>query len=143
MKRLIRIFLLLALAVSASSCFTMMAIASSGKKTLKKGDELGKDSARMELKMIQRIADNAALATTGNGDLVCVFAVFEEYYDGLVLSGRFTKQGSYTFKDSRGASRTVLVYTYDRDKKKLKSYVENFLKENSQSDRTESTTIAI
>lgn len=68
-------------------------------------------------------------ATTGKGDVVCVVAKMDDYYDGMVISGRFTKKGTYSYTASSGANRTVLVYVYEKDREELEKYVEDFLKE--------------
>lgn len=126
MRKLIHIVLILALAFSTTSCFTMMAVAAATSGSSK----LGSERIRTTIKTFQRVAGPVAMATTKEGDTVCVIADFDEYYDGMTLEGKFYRKGTYSYVTTSGINRTVLVYLYGRDKKKLESYAEQFLKEN-------------
>ena len=128
MKSLVKIILLTFLACSATSCFTMMALASASLKAKARGDAFGDEEAPMVLKTFHRVAGYAALATTGSGDIVCVIADFGEYYDGLTLEGRFIKKGTYSYITTKGANKTVLVYLYRPDRKKLEGYADDFIR---------------
>ena len=130
MKSALRLVLFVLFAISVSSCFTIYAISRSQRIAREQGKYFGSDSPDMDLKTFQRIAGHAALATTGKGDVVCVVAKMDDYYDGMVISGRFTKKGTYSYTASSGANRTVLVYVYEKDREELEKYVEDFLKEN-------------
>lgn len=128
MKTVFRIILFVFLACSTTSCLTMMALAAASGKAKARGDAFGEEDASMVLKTFQRVAGYAALATTGSGDVVCVIADFEQYYDGLVLDGRFIRKGTYSYVTTGGANRTVLVYLYKPHKKTLESYANDFLR---------------
>lgn len=128
MKTVFRIILLVLLACSTTSCLTMMALAAASDKAIERGDEFGRDNADMVLKTFQRVAGYAALATTGSGDIACVIADFGQYYDGLVLDGRFIRKGTYSYVTTGGAKRTVLVYLYKPHKKDLESYANDFVR---------------
>ena len=125
MKRLFHIVLLLALAFSTTSCFTMMAVAAATSGS----SELGSERMNTTVKTFQRVAGPVAMATTKDGDTVCVIADFDEYYDGMTLEGKFYRKGTYSYVTTSGINKTVLVYLYGRDKKKLESYAEQSLKE--------------
>ncbi len=130
MKSLLRIFLFVILTLSATSCFTIMAISRSQRVAREQGKYFGDEKARMDLKTFQRISGYSALAMTGSGDVVCIIAKMDEYYDGMTISGRWLKMGTYSYTSSSGARRTVLVYLLEDDKDDLESYVEDFLKNN-------------
>ncbi len=128
MKRIITITVSLIIAIcSCTSCFTMMALAAAN--NTEQQNALGKDKAFFELTTFQKISPYAALATTAHGDVVCVIAKFDRYYDGLLIKGDFICQGTYTYNSIRGAERNVLVYAYKKDMKDLQSIIEQFLKE--------------
>ena len=128
MKRIIAIAVSLIIAIfSCTSCFTMMAIASAN--ATDKGNDLGKEKASFVLTTFQKVSPYAALATTKRGDVVCVIAKFDRYYDGLVLRDKFICKGTYTYTSIGGAERNVLVYAYKQDMKDLQSVIEQFLKE--------------
>lgn len=125
MARYINIVIsLIVVLFTCTSCFTMMVLASASGSP-----KLGSNRMKTEVKAFQRIAGPAALATTSNGDVICVIADFGEYYDGIKLEGTFYRKGTYSYVNTNGANRTVLVYIYGPDKKKLESYTEQFLKE--------------
>ena len=129
MKNLLKVILIVFVALSATSCLTTMAVAaSSSQKAMERGKYFGDDNAKMVLKTFQRISTYAALATTGSGDVACVIADFGEYYDGLSLEGRFIKKGTYSYTTPNGTNKTVLVYLYRPDRKRLERYTEEFLK---------------
>ena len=128
MKIVFRIILILLLACSTTSCLTMMALSAASSKAKEMGDELGKDDASMELRTFQRVAGYAALASTGRGDVVCVIADFGQYYDGLILDGRFIKKGTYSYTTTGGANKTVLVYLYRPNRKSLEGYADDFIR---------------
>ena len=125
MKQLFHIVLLLALAFSMTSCFTMMAVAAATSGSSK----LGSDRMNTTIKTFQRVSGPVAMATTKDGDTVCVIADFDEYYDGMMLEGKFYRKGTYSYITTSGINKTVLVYLYGKDKKKLESYAEQFIKE--------------
>ena len=130
MKAFFRIILIYLLAVSVSSCLTMLAIASSSRaKAQVQGAEFGEDKATMELRTFQRISQYAALAYTGNGDVVCVIDDFGDYYDGMKVFDMFIKEGTYSYLTASGANKTVLVYSRKKNRKALESYIRGFLKE--------------
>lgn len=108
-----------------TSCFTMMAVAAATSGSSK----LGSERMNTTVKTFQRIAGPVAMATTEDGDVVCVVADFGEYYDGMTLDGKFYRRGTYSYVTTSGINRTVLVYLYGPDRKKLESYAEQFLKE--------------
>lgn len=143
MKRLLRIILLAFLACSTTSCFTMLALASASSKAKARGDALGESDATMELKTFQRVAQYAALASTGRGDVVCVIADFGQYYDGLILDGRFIRKGTYSYTTTGGANKTVLVYLYRPDRKSLDGYADDFVRSQKSIVAEESSVIAI
>ena len=91
--------------------------------------ELGSERMNTTVKTFQRVAGPVAMATTKDGDTVCVIADFDEYYDGMTLEGKFYRKGTYSYVTTSGINKTVLVYLYGRDKKKLESYAEQSLKE--------------
>lgn len=125
MRRLFHIVLLLALTLSTTSCFTMMAVAAATSGS----SELGSERMNTTVKTFQRIAGPAAMATTKDGDTICVIADFDEYYDGMTLEGKFYRRGTYSYVTTSGINKTVLVYLYGPDRKKLESYTEQFLSE--------------
>jgi len=86
------------------------------------GYEFGNTIADMRLTTIQRLSRNAALATTGSGKVVCLVAAFGEYYDGMVISGEFVRNGTYTYETINGANKEVLVYVYKPAYGLLKEY---------------------
>ena len=139
MKRLFHIVLLLALAFSTTSCFTMMAVAAATSGS----SELGSERMNTTVKTFQRVAGPVAMATTKDGDTVCVIADFDEYYDGMTLEGKFYRKGTYSYVTTSGINRTVLVYLYGPDRKKLESYTEQFLseKQNIVVDDSKSRTV--
>ena len=126
MKRIITLCIsLFVVLCSCTSCFTMLAVSAATSGSPK----LGSERLRTTAKTFQRVAGPAALATTSNGDIICIIADFNEYYDGLTLHGTFHRKGTYSYVTTSGANRTVLVYLYGPDRKKLESYTEQFLKE--------------
>ena len=126
MKRIIHVILLLALALSTTSCFTMMALAAASSDESK--NQLGYEWMETSVKTFQRVAAYAALATTSSGDVICVVADFGEYYDGLIKDGFFKKKGTYSYITTSGANKTVLVYVYKKDLKKLENYADELQK---------------
>ena len=108
-----------------TSCFTMMAVAAATSGS----SELGSERMNTTVKTFQRIAGPAAMATTKDGDTICVIADFDEYYDGMTLEGKFYRRGTYSYVTTSGINKTVLVYLYGPDRKKLESYTEQFLSE--------------
>ena len=128
MKRIIIISICLIVTfLSCISCLTMMAIASATGS--ERNDSLGKDKAYFELTTFQKVSPYAALATTAHGDIVCVIAKFDPYYDGLYIEGNFIRKGTYTYYSTNGAERNVLVYAYKRDMKELQYEIDQFLNE--------------
>lgn len=126
MKRIITLTISLVVVIcSCTSCFTMMAVAAATSGSSK----LGSERMNTTVKTFQRLAGPVAMATTEDGDVVCVVADFGEYYDGMTLKGKFYRRGTYPYVTTSGINKTVLVYLYGRDKKKLESYAEQFLKE--------------
>lgn len=105
--------------------------------------ELGRERMNTTVKTFQRIAGPAAMATTKDGDTICVIADFDEYYDGMTLEGKFYRKGTYSYVTTSGVSKTVLVYLYGPDRKKLDSYAEQFLQEKKSIvvDDTQATVI--
>lgn len=132
MKVFVRIALFIILSMATTSCFTMLAVSQAQKAAREQGKHFGEEKADMVLKTFQIISGYAALATTGKGDVVCVIAKFNEYYDGMTVSGRFLKKGTYSYISSNGANRTVLVYMLEQDKDELEKYVEDFLNKNPE-----------
>ena len=128
MKTVFRIILLVFLACSTTSCFTMMAVAAASSRAKARGDAFGKEDAAMVLRTFQRVAGYAALATTGSGDVVCVIADFGQYYDGLTLDGRFLKKGTYSYITTGGSNKTVLVYLFKPDRDELEDYADDFVR---------------
>ena len=86
------------------------------------GYEFGNTIADMRLTTIQRVSRNAALATTGSGKVVCAVMSFGEYYDGMVISGEFVRNGTYTYEAINGANKEVLIYVYKPSYGLLKDY---------------------
>ncbi len=126
MKRIITLCISIVVVIcSCTSCFTMMAVAAATSGSSK----LGSDRMNTTVKTFQRIAGPVAMATTEDGDVVCVVADFSEYYDGMTLKGKFYRRGTYSYATTSGINKTVLVYLYGPDRKKLESYTEQFLKE--------------
>ena len=134
MRRLFAILISLSMtAICCSSCLTMLAMASAQEQeNARMGRDLGEDEARLQLKTFQKISDYAALATTGNGDVVCVLTKFDRYYDGLIIYGKFVCKGTYSYTTVSGAEKHVLVYVYKDHMKELESVVQQFLKENPE-----------
>ena len=126
MKKIITLCISIVVVIcSCTSCFTMMAVAAATSGSSK----LGSERMNTTVKTFQRIAGPVAMATTENGDVVCVVADFSEYYDGMTLKGKFYRRGTYSYVTTSGINKTVLVYLYGLDRKKLESYTEQFLKE--------------
>lgn len=129
MKRLfVLLGFLLSLACS-QSCMTLALVAglAEGERQARQerryyGYEFGNTIADMRLTTIQKISRHAALATTGNGKVVCVVTAFGEYYDGMVISGEFVRNGTYTYETLNGANKEVLVYVYKPAYFALKDY---------------------
>lgn len=139
MKRIFRIVLLVLFAYSTSSCFTMMAVSAASNKAKKEGVNLGKENASMTLRTFQRIAWNAALASTGRGDVVCVIADFGDYYDGKIINGRFIRKGTYSYISQDGVNKTVLVYLYSPNRKRLEKYADDFINNQVNPSRGQSS----
>ena len=140
MKRIITIVASLIIALcSCTSCFTMMAVAAATSGSSK----LGSERMNTTVKTFQRLAGPVAMATTEDGDVVCVVADFDEYYDGMTLEGKFYRKGTYSYVTTSGINKTVLVYLYGPDRKKLESYTEQFLseKQNIVVDDSKSRTV--
>lgn len=130
MKRnLLITFSLICALICCSSCFTLMTLASIDKENVATGKDFGKKEARLELTTFQKIANYAALASTGSGEVVCLIADFGEYYDGMKLSGRFIGQGTYSYTTVSGVQKHVLVYVYKQDIERLQAIVDEFMKE--------------
>ena len=130
MKRYLCISItLLFLMLCCTSCFTFMQLASVSKNNQVLGKDFGKDIASMELTTFQKISDFAALSTTGKGDVVCVLADFEGYYDGQKLSGQFVKKGVFSYSTPLGVEKHVLIYARKKDLRRLESKFEQFLEE--------------
>ena len=138
MKRFLHITILLFITICCTSCFTLMTIAAiDHQNRVELGADLGKKEAFFKLTTFQKISDYAALATTGAGEVVCVIANFDNYYDGLRLSGRFVCQGTYSYVTITGVQKYVLVYVFKRDLDTLKGKVEQFLKEHGAKEEYE------
>lgn len=140
MKRIITLAISLVVVIcSCTSCFTMMAVAAATSGSSK----LGRERMNTTVKTFQRLAGPVAMATTEDGDVVCVVADFSEYYDGMTLKGKFYRKGTYSYVTTSGINRTVLVYLYGPDRKKLESYAEQFLseKQNIVVDDSKSRTV--
>lgn len=126
MKRIITLVISIVVVIcSCTSCFTMMAVAAATSGSSK----LGSERMNTTVKTFQRLAGPVAMATTEDGDVVCVVADFGEYYDGMTLKGKFYRRGTYPYVTTSGINKTVLVYLYGPDRKKLESYTEQFLSE--------------
>lgn len=126
MKRIITLAISIVVVIcSCTSCFTMMAVAAATSGSSK----LGSERMNTTVKTFQRIAGPVAMATTEDGDVVCVVADFGEYYDGMTLKGKFYRKGTYPYVTTSGINKTVLVYLYGPDRKKLESYTKQFLSE--------------
>ena len=126
MKRIIAIVIgFMIILCSCTSCFTMMAIAVNTEQM----SALGKDKAFFEMTTFQKISPYAALASTAHGDVVCVIAKFDPYYDGMHINGSFVCKGTYTYYSVYGTERNVLVYAYKKDMKDLQSIIEQFMKD--------------
>ena len=69
------------------------------------GYDFGAQTADMQLKTFQKIGDHSALATTGRGDVVCVVAYWGQYYEGMTLSGKFIREGTYSYENLNGTNR--------------------------------------
>lgn len=140
MKKIITLCISIVVVIcSCTSCFTMMAVAAATSGSSK----LGSDRMNTTVKTFQRIAGPVAMATTEDGDVVCVVADFSEYYDGMTLKGKFYRRGTYSYVTTSGINKTVLVYIYGPDRKKLESYTEQFLseKQNIVVDDSKSRTV--
>lgn len=130
MRKIFNIILLLALTFSLSSCFTMMALAASADASRAK---LGNKWMKTSVKTLQRITSCAALATTKEGDIICLVTDFsKEYYDGLTRSGYFKRKGTLSYISTSGANKTVLVYVFKKDLKKLEKYADELQKKNEK-----------
>lgn len=140
MKRIITLATSLVVVIcSCTSCFTMMAVAAATSGSSK----LGSERMNTTVKTFQRLAGPVAMATTEDGDVVCIVADFSEYYDGMTLKGKFYRKGTYPYVTTSGINKTVLVYLYGPDRKKLESYTEQFLseKQNIVVDDSKSRTV--
>lgn len=130
MKRLLVILSLFFTLLCCLSCITLMTVASIDRANVSLGRGLGKRSPRLELKTFQRLSDYAALATTGSGAIICIGADFRNfYYDGMVLSGRFVRAGTFTYRTILGTEKTVLCYMYRRHVRRLAAQWDRFLEE--------------
>ena len=124
MKKIVLILFFALIGLTSSSCLTLALLPVLGEEDaeVEMGSDFGKRKAKMKLKTFQRVDKNAALATTGNGDVVCVVAVFGEYYDGMVISGTFLRHGTYSYISTKGANKEVLTYVYKKHYRQLSSY---------------------
>lgn len=125
MRQYLRFVAMALVCLACSSCVTMAIISSieSNKQAKRvKGAEFGYYEADMYLKTIQRVSENAALAMTGSGDVVCVVSYFGEYYDGKILSGKFVRNGTYSYVTVEGANKEVLIYVSKPYYNQLKDY---------------------
>ena len=129
MRFLLKVIPFICVIFSCTSCYTLMTLAAIDKDNVVMGKDLGKKEARLELTTFQKIANYAALASTGKGDVVCLIADFGEYYDGMKLSGRFISQGTYSYTTVAGVQKHVLVYVFKQDMERLQAKVDEFMKE--------------
>lgn len=112
-----------------TSCYTIMTLALLDRQNQAVGVDFGKQEAVFDLTTIQKINDNAALAQTGKGDIVCLVADFNPYYDGLTRRGRFVCMGTMAYMAKAGYEKHVLVYVPKKDAERLRPYAEELLEE--------------
>lgn len=125
MKGLFRLIVIALIGFACTSCLTLSIIA--GVEQAKEqrrisGSDFGYYEADMYLITFQRVSEYAALANTGNGNVVCVVTKFGQYYDGMTLSGKFIRNGTYSYTTVTGANKEVLVYVAQLYYPELKSY---------------------
>ena len=101
-----RILLLLLLALAATSCITMT-LATVATSAIY---ELATRNTRLRGDTLEKINDKAALLKTRKGATVCIVYPFEGYHDGMRISAKFRRGGTYEYQDGSGTPCRVPIY---------------------------------
>ena len=132
MKRLLLLIaVLIACALSSTSCLTSMLVYEYG--TLTKDmvehnmNNINKTTTSLNLRVFQTLSPFEGLATTPKYDVVNVRTVSRELYDGLQLKGTFIMVDTYTYTTRKGYTKTVPVFVPKGDYKYYKKAIESGL----------------
>ena len=120
MRAILRILTCLLILASCTSCLTSRAVSHS------RSHQNSIDSKRTTLsgKTFQRLSRHAALASTTQGDVVCIIDDFTDYYDGMRIKNRYKRYGTFEYRSYDGIIHYAPIFVRLKDFKKYRIIAE-------------------